>query len=287
MFVRRDFETWVRKQFMVQRAEGRCTRLLLRHVTQGNKAGNEVASINLPPEYDEQTVQEVANEIETSAHTDAGGLGGPQKYMVFAFFEKSEAKPLARFPFLEHASDVGDSDEGDELDTESPNAKGLTAQLMRHNEALMRTTMMGITQIIGTLQRQTAKQAETIEKLVEEKFQNLDLVEELLGRKQERDIAAQEADTKRKLITDAGEKALALLPVIVNKMAGKEVMAAPSMNDEMLRSFLATITPEQMEGLSKVLKPEQAMIVMELYQKMMNPPPEVGGGDALPSPDSR
>jgi len=270
MFIRRDCETWIRKQVMIQRVEGRCTRLMLRHVVQGNKVGNEVASFNVPIEWDDQWIQDCLNEIETSAHTDAGGLGGPQKYMVFAFFERSEAKPLARFPFLEHASDEGSGDEGSDLDTESPNAKGLTAQLMRHNEALMRTTMMGITQIIGTLQRQVSKQSDTIEKLVQEKFDNLDTMESMLSKKQERDIELREAETKQKLLSDAAEKAMVLMPVVINKLMGKEVMPAPSMNDELLKSFLSTITPEQLDGLTKILKPEQAMVVLELYQKLMN-----------------
>lgn len=72
MFVRRDFETWIRKQVMVQRGEGRCTRLLLRHVVQGNKVGNEVASIIVPEEWSDEWIQDSVNEIETSAHTDAG-----------------------------------------------------------------------------------------------------------------------------------------------------------------------------------------------------------------------
>ena len=264
---------------MVQKAEGRCTRIVLRHVVQGNKVGNEVASWNCPIEMDEQWVQDTTNEVETSAHTDAGGLGGPQKYMLFAFFERSEAKPLARFPFLEHASDDVGGGEGDDLDTESPNAKGLTAQLMRHNEALMRTTMMGITQIIGTLQRQVSKQSDTIEKLVQEKFDNLDTMEELLSNKQKRDLEFKEAETKQKLLTDAAEKTMALLPVVVSKLTGKALPGAPSMNEELLKTFLSSITPEQLESLTKVLRPEQAMVVVELYQKLMNPLAEAG---ALP-----
>lgn len=269
MFVRRDFETWIRKQVMVQRGEGRCTRLLLRHVVQGNKVGNEVASIIVPEEWSDEWIQDSVNEIETSAHTDAGGIGGPQKYMVFAFFERSEAKPLARFPFLEHASDEGSDEEGAELDTESPNARGLTAQLMRHNEALMRTSMMGITQIISTLQRQVSKQSDTIEKLVEEKFNNLEMMENVLSKKQERDIELREAENKQKLLTDAAEKAMGLMPIVVNKLMGKTVMPAPSINDELLKSFLSSITPEQLDSLVSILKPEQSMVVMELYQKLL------------------
>lgn len=284
MFIRRDCETWVRKQLMIQKAEGRCTRIVLRHVVQGNKVGNEVASWNCPIELDEQWIQDTVNEVETSAHTDAGGLGGPQKYMLFAFFERSEAKPLARFPFLEHASDEGTGDEGSDLDTESPNAKGLTAQLMRHNEALMRTTMMGITQIIGTLQRQVSKQSDTIEKLVQEKFDNLDTMEALLSKKQERDMELKEAETKQRLLTDAAEKAMALMPVVVSKIVGKDGPTSPSMNDELLKSFLSTITPDQLDNLTKILKPEQSMIVIELYQKLMGPTTEAG---ALPPGEGR
>lgn len=283
MFIRRDCETWLRKQLMVMKAEGRCTRIVLRHVVQGNKVGNEVASWNCPIELDEQWIQDTVNEVETSAHTDAGGLGGPQKYMLFAFFERSEAKPLARFPFLEHASDDVGGGDGDELDTESPNAKGLTAQLMRHNEALMRTTMMGITQIIGTLQRQVSKQSETIEKLVQEKFDNLDTMEQLLGKKQERELEMREAETKQKLLTDAAEKAMALMPIVVSKLTGKALPGAPTANDELLKTFLSTITPEQLDKLTSILSPEQTMVVLELYQKL-NPQTEAG---ALPPGEGR
>jgi hypothetical protein len=259
-------ESWIRKQVLIDRPEGRCTRLVVKHVSGSRGGGNEIASIVVPDGVSgsDDWISSALSEIETSAHTDAGGLGGPQKYMVYAFFSESESKPLARFPFLEHATDSESEDDG-ELESEPPTTRGLTSQLMRHNEALMRTSVMGFSQMMGTLQRQLAKQADVIEKLVNEKFETLDTIEELLTKKQERDIEAKSATMKQDLMEEAGKKLLLLAPMVVNKLVGKTVLPQKSTpRDEILRNFLGSLNQDQLMAMSGILSPEQQAAIMEI-----------------------
>ena len=268
-FGRKQFEIWLRKQLGSDRDEGRCTKLVLQHVTSGKKAGGEVVAISIPKKIRDQEAVEslltdTTTEIENASNADAAGIGGTQSYVISAWFENSE-RPLARFTFRVMGSDEDDGD----LSSEAPTKEGLLGQLMRHNDVMMRTSVMSTGQTIAMLQRQNSRLQETLESLLEEKWKNLEVMEGLYSQKQERELAASNAAMKQKLLGEFAEKAQLLFPVIVNKLAGRKALPEPEGGSmmAMMKGFLETLTPDQFEVLGKVLRPEQQIAVAELMSQ--------------------
>lgn len=258
-----DLEKWMRRQLYVERDEGPCVRLVLKHVGAGNKLGSEVFTAPVPAKADDAFIEATINELQTTANQDAGGLGGVQSYVVQAYF-KEEEKPLARYTFKVQGAD--EDEEGSQMSSEPPNRVGITSQLMRHQEAIFRTAVMGQSQVIGTLMRQNATLSELVEKFMADRVQTIDVLESLLSKKQERELEIKRAEAKQAMLSDAFDKVMTLAPIVVAKIAGKGVVpGAESPLEVQIKGLLETITPDQFEALTGTLKPEQQMALAEIY----------------------
>jgi hypothetical protein len=269
-----DLNRWLRRMILVEeRDEGRCTKLVLRQVKNSRGGGEDVSSWKVPSAPEAEWFDEVIDEIAAEAHQDAGGVGGLVPYQVQAFYQREPDKALARFAFREFAQSDEDV-EGDEDAIEPAGMKGLLNQLMRHNEAIMRTSVLATGQTMGGLIKQISRQNELIESLVDEKFKNLQVIEEAMSNKEDREFKRLEAARKGEMIRDAFDKFQALLPIIVAKLAGGKgggpVTKESAQRDAMLKSFMASINEEQLGALTSALKPEQQVMVFEMYQSIQN-----------------
>ena len=266
-----DLNQWIRKQLYVERDEGQPARFVLKHVGAGNKLGSEVCAIAVPKnpaQRGDDFVEATIGEIESTANQDAGGLGGVQSYVVQAYFV-GEDKPLARYTFKVQGAD--DDDEGGSMSSEPPNKVGITSQLMRHQEAIFRTAVMSNSQVVGTLMRQNQVLADMVEKFMQDRVQTIDVLEQMMSRKQERDLEVQRSTAKQAMLQDAFEKLMTLAPIVVAKIAGKGTMpGAESALEVQIKGLLETITPDQFDALSGTLKPEQQMALAELYQGLQD-----------------
>lgn len=259
-----DLEKWIRKQLYVERDEGPCTKLVLKHVGAGNKLGSEVCSAGVPKSPGDDFVIATMHEMDATASQDANGFGGVQTYVIQAFF-KGEEKSLARYTFKVQGTD--DDDEGGSMASEPPNRTGITTMLMRHQEAVMRTATMGQAQVVGTLMRQNQVLSELVERFMSERLETVQLMESLLSRKQERDLEVQRAQSKETMLRDAFDKIMTLAPIVVAKFAGKgAIPGVESPMEVQIKGLLETITPDQFEQLTGTLKPEQQFALAEIYQ---------------------
>lgn len=113
---RRQFDQWLRRQLSDERDdEGKCIKLVVRHVGVNKRLEGEVDTISLKkkfPTQDEFTsfCEETANRIDATTHADASGVGGTQSYTIQAFFERSE-NAVSRFTFRV----LGDDEEGNDI----------------------------------------------------------------------------------------------------------------------------------------------------------------------------
>lgn len=264
-----DLNQWIRKQLYVERDEGQPARFVLKHVGAGNKLGSEVCAIAVPKnpaQRGDDFVEATIGELEATANQDAGGLGGVQSYVVQAYFH-GEEKPLARYTFKVQGAD--DDDEGGSMSSEPPNKVGITSQLMRHQEAIFRTAVMSNSQVVGTLMRQNQMLADMVEKFMADRVDSVNVLEQMLSRKQERELEVQQATAKQAMLQDAFDKVMTLAPVVVAKIAGKGVVpGVESPIEVQIKGFLETITPDQLETLSGALKPEQQLALAEMYQAL-------------------
>lgn len=251
---------WLRPLFFARAQQP--NKITVAHYNINNKK-EPIASFDIEETPDEKELIVLANDLEGAGFDDAEGLGGLQRYIIHAYVD-DKTEPVARFPFRIRNSDEED---GDPIDSEPATPKGLVSQAQRHAEAAVKMSLGASGQIIVTLQRQLSRQADTIEKLTEQRAEFFDMLENLRNEKQTRDIEMQDATLKANIKKDAYDKLAMLAPVIVNKLAGQKILPERiTPTEQMLKSLAGSIRPEQMDAFRSILGPEQLILLVEFMQ---------------------
>lgn len=267
MFKRSNLQDWLNRVFYGDREEGPCVRLVLRHIDGKGRSSeaNEVMNLNIPHgehhvTLDEDEVEGLINDIANAADQDALGLGGHNRYKLLAYF-KHAARPLTRFTFR---ITVDSDDEHDSEFTEDASKTGLLGQTMRHQEVTMRTAFGHLSQVMNIMHRNMAMLATHNEKLMEERRENFEMMEDLKSQRHERELMTAEAEIKQEGIRALIEKGNILLPVVVNRIAGKKVLAEGNPELEVMQSFAESLSPQQAAAMMKVMTPEQQVAFSEM-----------------------
>lgn len=267
---------WIRKQLFVDR-NGQCVRLSLRHILPNGKLGAEICDYDRPAKLDDGAIESLASEIMAAAEADAGGSNGPvESYALLAFFEGKD-KPF-RFRFRVQTESEQDEDDG--YSTEPPTKNGLIGQAMRHQEATMKAFTAMVGSSLGNMQRMLDTTVGSLNTMMDDKIKLLSLVEELTSRKHERELETSKQDHALAMKEAAFEKLASLAPVVVNRLAGRKMLPeAQSPQAAMMRSFMSTLEPEQLEQISRVLKPEQMIVLGEVIQSVSDDTEKKEGGN--------
>ena len=264
--IRSKLERWLRQQILIADDErGRCKRIVVRHTVSG-KLGQEIATFKVPIKaLDDDWFAETLSAIDAAIADDADPLGGVQTYVIFPFFEETD-KPGSRFTVRETSSTVEDPES---IESEPATKTGLLAQLMRHNEANARTSALALGTILNTLRTTNQRQAETIEKLLTDRQSNFETMERLKSEEVERSIVMKREETSERMKGELFEKLALLLPIAVNKIAGKNLLPAKRTGTEtVIQGLIESITPEQLAKLGEVMRPEQMAALLEVFQSM-------------------
>lgn len=258
--VERGMESFFRKHLSKDR-ETPLSKISLRHAAPGSK-GNDVENFEIPSVVDD--CESIVNEVLARAQEDADGMGGLQRY-VLHIYEKGTNKAAARFLFrLRGAEDEYDESGGEE----SPTMKGLLAQLMRHNEAQMRTTTIGINGVMGHLVRRLESSDLMVEKLMRQRQEMFIAHESAMSTQHDRDTQLLMLEGSEKRKDEMFAKISLLMPVLVNKLAGKKVFDADDPAVMALKGFVSSLTKEQFQGILQNLKPEQQVALMAMMESM-------------------
>lgn len=263
---RRKFIEWTRRMVFSDAEEnGHVTRFAVRHMQAGNKVGGEVGSVKAKGDIESDDIEPLVSAIENICISDAEGLGGHQRYMVQPTFHKTGVG-AARFIVAIHANDPT---ENEQLGSEPPTHEGIATQMMRHTEALMRIHVNAPGMIIQQLQRIIARQQDQLSDYEEQRLKQFALVEDLTNRKAERDMEMEKAAQRAKITGEFADKVMLLLPAAVNRITGKSILPETVTPESMfIKDFMKSISPEQMNALSTVFKPEQLIPLLQFYQKM-------------------
>lgn len=252
---------WIRKQLG---ASGTLVRMVLRHAS-----GPKTAAVCEFEVDSKTTAEDYASSIMMAATDDANGLGGIHKYSLASYYVERPEAPRERFSFRIIA-EQNDEDGMDDLATEDASGKGITSQLMRHNEAIMRVSTMGTNDLIRHYQAMLAAQMARNGELEERYNTMVGMAEELASLKHERDLATLRATHDMKQKDQMVEKGMLLLPTLINKMTGKKLLPEnTSAEKEALLQFGKSLSPEQLEKMSQVLSPVQFITVIELLKSVM------------------
>jgi len=262
-------ENWIRRQLFTITDEGPCLRFVLKHITSGKKA-SEVLSLPVPEQAGSDFVTELINELEATAVSDAGGVGGVQSYIIQSFFTKSKTRPGARFTFRVQGENEEDID--GEFSSEPPTLRGQLSQTQRHLEAVMRTSTMNTGHVMAMMQRTINRLADQNEALADDKLKTLEVLESLHSQKHERDLETRKAAHREELVEKGFDKLGLLMPVVVNKLTGRKMLPETASSKEMMISaFLESLSPEQLDKISSTLEPEQMAAFAQAAQQFMAP----------------
>jgi hypothetical protein len=267
-----QFETWLRRHLFL--SEERCRKIIIRHGTATSRLGQILFAIDVPTEIDESNnwndwITEVINEIDNTAQADAdGSSAGVEKYVI-QVLHGDDIKPSASFN-IRMAGESSPEDDG--ILSEPATKTGLLSQTMRHLEAVMRSNTMVNAHALTQFQKTISRQETMIEKLVEEKFNSIGVVEELLSQKQERDLEAAKVGQKMELQEKLFDKGMLLLPTIVNKVAGgngqKLLPEHTTPLEQQISSLMGTITEEQLNQLKTVFTTEQLVVLLDMFNNV-------------------
>ena len=211
----------------------------------------------LPDEFDAAAL---AAELWETATVDASTLGG-RSHAFTARAQNAAGEGVADLVFRitiqgELAAGKGSEDEPDE--------SGLTRQLMRHNEAMMRL-------LVGSIGGQLQSYQATVEHLsaqvVTLEQSRAELAEQASSQSLERLLIAshaKEQEGEAELHKEMGLKLIKWGEVIASQFMRKQGVLTEGV-PESIKAIVGGLNPDQIEKLLTILTPEQAAQFGELY----------------------
>lgn len=266
---------WMRDNVLtVDRNEyGNCYKLKVVHFSVNKKPQGDVTQLAVSSslETDPGGIDALINEVIQAAQEDANTLHqGIQLYAVFAYYSKNQYYTPRRY-FRVAAEEEYDPETSGADPSETPDARGLTAQLMRHNESLMKTSVMNTSYLIQTLMEENKSQRLLIHQQAAQSVEMGALIQETLDNSTARRIAEREAETRQGMISSAFEHLKLLLPVLLNKIAGQKIAPETDPSFNLLAALFEGMPQEQQQDLvTKFLTPTQAAVFaefLETYEK--------------------
>lgn len=260
---------WLRNQVNVARGAGTLLRLELRHLQPNGKYGNEILTIDgIPERGEEEFFGAIAAQIEGAAESDATVLGGVQTYAVCPFRSKNPDRPAGRFLFRADGGSEFEEDTGN-VNSEPANRQGLQAQLMRHLEARDKVMMAAVQGIVATMHRTIVRLTDQNEKQQEQRIQQIEVVEDLLSQRLQRELDQQKEQAKIRMMEEGIKEIKLLAPAVVNRLAGKEILPVAEDSKALaLRRFAESLSDDQRAEFAKTLSPSQQIALGELLQAM-------------------
>lgn len=272
-FIRNKITNWVKNRIYVKRSDaiGYCNRLVVRHLRADGVANSEVYTHIIEEPVTEMTPHDLdllLGELATAMSEHASGLpGGVQSYGINAYYSNHQGS-IACLTVRVQSDQPEMSATG--MPTEPANQDGVLAMQMRHNESIMRTSVMAMGGVVQALQKNLDRFAHHNERLIDDRMNTLHLIEDLMSGKHERDLETERQKNDLRLREELLDKLKLLGPYVINKMMGKSVLPEQTTPEALqIRALVETLRPEQMEKLKDVLTPDQLLAIVEIAGKMV------------------
>lgn len=200
----------------------------------------------------------------------ANGNGGPATRFALLAFDSTDEDRTTAILTMSWALSPTDAGEDDGALSEPATNEGLLMQLMRHNNDLHRQSTGTWGMMFSYLTNIIDKQAGQLDRMSNEKMQNAAAVEELVSKKHERDLEMEERRAKQKRMDDVMGKVSSLLPVAINKLAGKELVRQ---NDTLLEltstEFVGSLKTGQLDAMLQtgVLDKHQLTLISTMLEQ--------------------
>ena len=237
---------WVERQL----ADG-ATRFVLRQKSDdgGDQLVREFAAT-------EGSANAVADLLFKRAHDDGRHFRGRSLYGCFSYREREY---LDRYFFA-----VEGDQEQVGFGQREANLSGVTAQLMRHNEASARLAIGQTLDVISHYKALLTAREKRIEELETKYWKVAELYERLTSMQHERELEVMRIQQSDKRQDFLREKLDMLAPVIMSKIV-PGASKGGALGEELVRQFLKSLSPQQMQAIVGALSPEQAAVINEVY----------------------
>lgn len=266
----KDLTKWLRDNLYLVRDEtGKFSRVLVRHIVKGNKRGEEVFYIDVPKGARDEWTDTTALEIYSRIQAEASTLGGLQKYALYSYFSDDNEGHVSRHLIRIQGAD--EDEDGSDLNSEAPDKGGLTSQAMRHAEAYAKIQTGSQMSVLSAYQGIVTRLSAMCEKLMDAKLESIDVIEQLIGRKHEREIELMQAETKAKAIKDVAGKLGLFIPALANKISGQNLFPVQANAVMMMVKGMFTSIASDEDRMSKlmtILSAEQAVAFMNVLEEV-------------------
>jgi hypothetical protein len=261
---------WMRLNVLTSTPEnGPCYKLVIKHYSINKKPQGDVTQIPVPSslENDAGGIDALISQVTQAAQEDSNNLhSGIQLYAVHAHYKKNPHY-APRCYFRVNAEEEYDPETAGGDPSEPSTQQGLVAQLMRHCEGLMKTSVMNTSYLIDTLRQDNANQRLLIHQQAEQSIEMGAIIQESLDNFTERRIKEREAETKQTMMSAVFEHLKLLFPVILNKIAGQPVAPETDPSFNLLAALFESMSQEQQQALvTQFLKPEQIPLFAEFLE---------------------
>ena len=264
---KKKVESWLRRM-LYGTPDSVPDRIVLSTVTSLKKSGTELHCI-LFPEKGQTSAEEIEgwiSEIEQIAYDDCEDLGGVQRYALLPYYGKAQRNRLI-FRM------AGEEKDDDAFDSEPANKIGLIAQLMRHNEAIMRSSLGATNNVINQYARTVATLASQNEALNAKHVESMVLMEDLTVQKHERQLQNRREDFQLGMKQEIFKDGKTLLPLVVNRLVGKKVLPENVDAKTMaMKGLMESLRPEQIGKVAQQLNPAQQVAFLEFYEMFRGEP---------------
>jgi hypothetical protein len=217
-------------------------------------------------------LEEFRNQLWDAAYAHSSAIGGTQRFALKAF-DLEDGKPqVGDAPINNATISVEGIPTGDGEPSEPANQVGLLAQLMRHNQEMMRLTIAAT----GALTSHLARTVETLsaknEILMNERVHTIEVMEELYSRKDEREMEKQKVAAEIENKKLMWGKIMELAPIAINKLAGQELVRQRHSNlESTVMTFIETINPQKLDTIAKsgIFSERQMVLFGTILEQVM------------------
>ncbi len=269
--VEQQISEWIRVHVAFpDRKLGKCSKVVLRHLNIERKPQGDVHSFPVHLEDGaEDEIDPLIHSIAEAAQSDADQMkAGIQQYAIYAYYS-GETNYVPRRVF--RVASTEEEFERDLSPSEPATEKGLVAQTMRHQEVTMKTFVMSLGTLISTQQRENQRLAEQNEKFAQQQVDMMLLVQDTIDNSHNRRLKEREADNHLAMKESVVGKLEALVPVIINRIAGKPVLPEVDKSFMLMGSLLESLSEEQqaqlLGGLTDAQRITLAEVLSEYEQK--------------------
>lgn len=247
MAFQKSLEKWI-EGILNEKIENRpLTAISIVHL-QGGTVEKEIHSMKLTDGTD-YNPKSLATTFQGRIETDSQNLIGVQQYVIYGFYgEKSQWQ--SRFPYTIEGEGGG---KFNGLNTESPDARGMTQQGMRLTEAIVKGTFGTMANMQHFQHQFMSELATENRQLRQENRDAFNIIKEVMLEQTKLNHEQRMKEMEMQASLEMKRMLYKAAPVLVNQITGKEVFPQSTEDTALIEMLAEKIDPETLPAMLQML----------------------------------